>query len=53
MPFGINPIMAVSAVAGTSLAGRRPHGKIRLPDHGLVDRTMTFLAFLHFALGTE
>ena len=53
MPPGSNPVIAVSPVAGTSLAGRRPHGKIRPPGHGLGDRTMTFLAFIHFPLGTE
>ena len=53
MPLGTNPIIAVSTVAGTSLAGRRPHGKFQPAGHGRVDRTMTSLAFIHFPLGTE
>ena len=53
MPLGTNPVIAAPPAMSTSLAGRRPHGKIRPPGHGLVDRTMTFLAFIHFPLGTE
>ena len=29
MPFGTNQVIAVLPVAGTSLAGRRPHGKFQ------------------------
>ena len=53
MPPGTNPVIAVAPVAGTSLAGGRPHGKFQPRGHGLVDRTMTSLAFTHFPLGTE
>jgi hypothetical protein len=53
MPPGTNPVIAASPVAGTSLAGRRPYGKFQPAGHGLVDRTVTSLAFIHFPLGTE
>ena len=53
MPFGTIPVIAATPAVGTWLTGGRPHGKIRPPGHGLVDRTMTFLAFIHFPLGTE
>ena len=53
MPPGTNPVIAVAPVAGTSLAGGRPHGKFQPRGHGRVDRTMTSLAFTHFPSGTE